>query len=332
MLATILFILKIIGIVLLAILSLILFIILLVLFVPVRYKGYGVKERDEGSLLRAGAGASWLFKILKADYEYGEKARGLTIRVLGIRLRSREEKEEKKKLRAERRELKKRTKETSNRESGKGQGNGKTKAEYTITEYDDTKDVFRESIIDPKGIPVEDHSDKESAVEDIISHGRDENTGDKDVKQDLLERIKGLYDKVSGVLKGLRAKAEEAEYYIDALSNDASNRQAVELILKKGRSLLKSIRPRQIMGSVDYGAGDPADTGRVLAAAAIAYPLYGPGLKLNPDFEESVLKFDVTLKGRVYIFVLVKTIAALYFNKKVKRLIRIMKKENGNGR
>ena len=73
-------------------------------------------------------------------------------------------------------------------------------------------------------------------------------------------------------------------------------------------------------------------TGRVLAAAAIAYPIYSPGLKLRPDFENSVLAFDVSLKGRIYIFVLVKTLIALYFNKKVKRLIRIMKKENSNGR
>ena len=338
MLATVLFILKIIGIIILAILSLALFLLLIILFVPVRYSGYGTKNRDEGSKVRAGAGASWFFKILRADYEYGENGRRLTIKVFGIRLRSREEKAEKKKRREERRDLKKKAKESSKKETG----SSKTKVEYTMTEYDDTGDVFRERAITPNGIP-EDVADDKPAAEDKVSYGQDMNVAKKAAGSGLPEKIAGLffkirdnlvriYDKIIDVLKGLAYKVREADYYIDALSNDALNRQAVSLIIKRGRSLLRSIRPRKLKGYVDYGAEDPADTGRVLAAAAIAYPLYSPGLKLRPDFENSVLAFDVSIKGRIYIYVLVKTFIALYFNKKVKRFIKIMKKENSNGR
>lgn len=338
MLATILFILKIIGIALLAILSLALFLLLIILFVPVRYTGYGIKNRDEGSEVRAGAGASWLLRILRADYEYSENGRGLTIRVFGIRLRSREERAEKKKQKAEKKDLKKKAIEASK----KGNGSSKTKVEYTMTEYDDTGDVFREKTITPNGIP-EHVTDNISAAKDMDSYGQDDDDAKKAAASGALDRAAGLlfklrdklvriYDKIKDVLKGFALKAEEADYYIDALSNDASNRQALALILKRGRSLLRSIRPRKLKGYVDYGADDPADTGRVLAAAAIAYPLYSPGLKFHPDFENSVLAFDVSIKGRIYIYVLVKTFIALYFNKKVKRLIRIMKKENSNGR
>ena len=321
MLATILFILKIIGIVLLAILSLALFIILIILFVPVRYAGYGKKEGDEGSKIRAGAGVSWLLKIVRADYEYSENSRGLTIRVFGIRLRSREEKEEKRRLREEKRELKKKDKKTPKKKSG----SSKTKIEYTMTEYDDSQDVFRESTIDPKGDTKSDNTDKKHSAADTGPYGQE-------LFIKLKDKIFRIYDKISKVVKGLLDKAEEVDYYIDALSNDASNRQAVALIIKKVKALLKSIRPKKLKGYVDYGGNDPADTGRMLAAAAIAYPLYSPGLKINPDFENNVLAFDVYLKGRIYIYVLVRTFIALYFNKKVKRLIRIMKKENDNGR
>lgn len=339
MLATILFILKIIGIVLLAILSLALFIILIVLFVPVRYTGYGKKEKEEGSPITAGAKATWFLKILRADYEYSENAGRLTVRVFGIRLKNREEKEEIRRLREEKKELKRRNKERSKKKPV----SSKTRVEYTMTEYDDSGNVFRENTIDLKGIPVEDHPDKRSPSEDVISYGQEEDVGEKAVKPDIFERINGLFadlkgkilrifGKIRDVIKGLLSKAKEAEYYIDALSNDTLNRQAIAFIIQKGKSLLKSIRPRKLKGFIDYGADDPADTGMVLAAAAIAYPLYSPGLKLNPDFENSVLAFDVSLKGRIYIFVPVKTFIALYFNKKVKRLIRIMKKENSNGR
>ncbi|MCR5001552.1 MAG: DUF2953 domain-containing protein [Lachnospiraceae bacterium] len=321
MLATILFILKIIGIVLLAILSLALFMILIILFVPVRYTGYGKKEGDEGSKIRAGAGASWLLKIVSADYEYSENSRGLTIRVFGIRLRSREEKEEKRRLREEKRELKKKDKKAPKKKSG----SRKTKIEYTMTEYDASQDVFKENTIDPKGDPKSDDTDKKPSAADTGPYGQE-------LFIKLKDKILRIYDKISNVVKGLFDKAEEVDYYIDALSNDASNRQAVALIIKKVKALLKSIRPKKLKGYVDYGGDDPADTGRMLAAAAIAYPLYSPGLKINPDFESNILAFDVYLKGRIYIYVLVRTFIALYFNKKVKRLIRIMKKENDNGR
>ena len=47
--------------------------------------------------------------------------------------------------------------------------------------------------------------------------------------------------------------------------------------------------------------------------------------------EDKILEFDLVLKGRIYIGTLVAVLLKLYFNKKVKRFIHIMKKENANG-
>ena len=52
---------------------------------------------------------------------------------------------------------------------------------------------------------------------------------------------------------------------------------------------------------------------------------------LMPDFDDKILEFDLVLKGRIYIGTLVAVLLKLYFNKKVKRFIHIMKKENANG-
>lgn len=342
MLATFLLVLKIIGITILAILSFVLLIILLVLFVPVRYMASGSKERDEGSPVRAEASASWLLKIVSAVFEYNEKGRSLTIRIFGIRLRSREEKEERRRLKDKKKAERKRYKK------GKEKKESKTKVEYTMVEYDDTGDVFSLRSIDPRGSQKEYDPGPAQIREEELAVAVKPYDGDggsgRPVGEGLYEKLTGLldkiWDKVTGlfnrirrIIKNIGSKAEEADYYINALTNDASNRQAIALIIKKSRSLLRSVSPKKLKGRVDFGADDPADTGRVLAAAAVAYPLYSPGLKLNPDFENKVLAFDAVLKGRIYVFVLLKTFAALYFNKRVKRFIKIMKKENnGNGR
>lgn len=342
MLATFLTVLKIIGITLLILIAFILLILMLILFVPVRYRAEGSKERDEGSKVRACARISWLLRAVSAVCEYNEKGMGFTVRVFGIRLRSREEKEERKRLKAARKEERKK-KENSK----KARAGGKTKVEYTLTEYDDTSDVFKEKEVSFKGSPVDDKRQEAEPfkydMQTADTGGSDEGKHEDAEKHTLYDKIfrlfikirdkaVSIYGKIQKAYEGVRSKTEEASYYIDALSNDALNRQALSLIMKKAKSLFKSIRPRKLKGYVDYGADDPADTGRVLAAAAIAYPIYSPGLKINPDFENKVLAFDATLKGRIYLAVLVKTFIALYFNKKVKRLIRIMKKENGNGR
>ena len=342
-LTTILLILKIIGITLLVLIALVLLLVMLILFVPVRYKACGVKERNAGSPIRAEASVSWFFKIISAVYEYNENGRGLIIRIFGIRLRSREEKEERRRQKARKREAKKKDKKAGEKKS-------KTKVEYTMVEYDDTSDVFNEHAIDPKGFSATDESYKPPETPDsgyLLSEGFDRTqdpVGDLEIKPGLYEKligilvrikdkITGIYYKISRIFKNISSKAEEADYYINVLSNDASNRQAVSLIIKKAKSLIRSIRPKKIKGHIDFGAEDPADTGLVLAAAAMAYPLYSPGLKVNPDFENRGVAFDALLKGRIYVFVLVKTFIALYFNKKVKRLIKIMKKENNsNGR
>ena len=322
MLTMILLILKIVGISLLAILGLILALLLLVLFVPIRYRAQGSGDIHEDGFPCASAGISWCLGIIRAVYNYNDKKNGLTVRIFGIRLPDREEKEERRRRKEEKKRVReeKKKERRSRTEHNKDKKQGKTRVEYSMIEYDDSKGEFSEEKISFKGSEI---GPQDPDPESVKAFGLVKKIGD---------RVKGIYNKIRNILHTLGSKAEDAGYYIDALTDDERNRQALNLIIKYVRSLLKSIRPRKLKGYVNFGTDDPADTGTVLAAAAIAYPLYGRGLRINPDFENRGLEFDVLLKGRIYIFVLLKTLAALYFNKNVKRLIRIMKKENENGR
>ena len=148
----------------------------------------------------------------------------------------------------------------------------------------------------------------------------------------ITEKIGILYEKLS---KGLQRTADRAkdtleniDYYHTALCNDSKNREVLVLLTSKLKRLLRAVRPRKVRGSLNYGSDDPASTGRILAGAAVLYPWYGKSITIEPDFSGEVLAFELFLKGRIYLCVVAGILLQLYFNRKVRRFIRIMKKEN----
>ena len=139
------------------------------------------------------------------------------------------------------------------------------------------------------------------------------------------ERFKGMLERVSRRLSKL---SDDYNYYHNALFNDRRNAEVISLITRKLKRLIKAARPRKVKGRVDFGSEDPSTTGKFLAAAAVTYPWYGNDVIINPDFENERLAFELELKGRIYICVLAMIFVQVYFNKKTKRFLRIMKKES----
>ncbi|MCR5357427.1 MAG: DUF2953 domain-containing protein [Lachnospiraceae bacterium] len=309
-------ILKIIGITLLVLVGLILLVLCLVLFVPVRYRADAAKGNETS--LSGHARATWLLSILSAAYDYTDEKKGLTLRVFGIRLKSREEKENLKAKHGIRH--KGRTKKEKHEDISDDP------PDYTIFEYDSDEDSVKQV---------------ESLMPSVHDGNDNEVPEEKEAKPkiDLEEKISRIYgfilrfkDRISDILSGIGKAFDSFEYYSNALFNDSRNRDAISLIIKKVKRLLESIKPRRISGHLDYGSEDPANTGKVLAIASVLYPLYGPGIEINPDFENNLLSFDLKIKGRIYINVIAAVLLQLYFNRKVRRFIHIMKKENENGK
>ncbi len=330
--AVFLLVLKIIGITVLSIIGLLLLVLCLVLFVPVRYKAFSSKETDEAPF-RAAAGASWLLSIVSAVYDTQDK-NGLTIRVFGIRLKSREERDRKK---AER-EAKRNCRRKAEKKKDKYKEDKKEKdyiPGFTIYEYDDQNDDVREVSRIEKWPDIHDTYQKKKDNDKEEAEIEEEDDAFKVIEEKIsaiLNKLSGIKERIFRVVEKTGDIASDIDYYHNALSNDARNRQALEYIFKKAKRLLKSVAPRKVDGRLDYGSEDPSDTGRVLAIASMLYPLYGTSIRVVPDFENKHLSFDLKLKGRVYINVVAVVLLQLYFNKKVRRFIHIMKKENDNGK
>ncbi len=331
MMGIIISILKITGIVLASLIGLILMILLLVLFVPVRYR-ISANKGKEDDMPAAGAKATWLLHILSACFKYDEGKTDLSVRIFGIRLKSAEEKENRRRLKEE----KKREKE----KKAAQKKTGKKKNEIKLLEYDESNGAIKEEEIGLKGNPRVIRTDESSPP--VISD-KSKMADGAEKAPEKTGRIASLIDKIIGAVKSFKMRIEkiigkiskatsEIEYYHDALFNDHLNREALSYIKAKLIRLLKSIAPKSFKGRLIYGGNDPADTGKVLAVAAMAYPIYGRDFRIEPDFENRILDFDATMKGRIYLNVVLVILLKLYMNKKVKRFIRIMKKENSNGR
>ena len=94
------------------------------------------------------------------------------------------------------------------------------------------------------------------------------------------------------------------------------------MVRDRGGRILKHIRPKKISGYVRFGMEDPASTGQLLGAAGILIPLIPEKLKLIPDFENPCLEADVTVRGRILLFVLLKNGLAVYRNRSVQKVIK----------
>ena len=94
--------------------------------------------------------------------------------------------------------------------------------------------------------------------------------------------------------------------------------------------LLRSYLPRRIEGTIEYSAGDPALTGRILGAYYTFCSLCPNDLIVAPDFEEEKLKADadIRLRGHIILFVLVYRGVIVILNRSVRRTIRMLRGKN----
>ena len=306
MLAGFLTVLKIIGIVLLWILLIVLFLILLVLFVPVRYKAdvdIPETELDNGfdvEKIQIKAGFSWLLHLLTGGIDY-PASKEFTVRVLGIRVFPRKNKEE----------------------DNDFDGNLDKKSDENVDNYADKEEAH---LSDNKSDDLSEES----------SSNFTENSENETEDKALIEIITDIFEKIENILKTPQTVLEKIQYTIsrvcgkigmikNTLENDIFKR-AFSLVKRKLIRILKMILPDRIRADILFGTGDPADTAEVLAAYSALYPMLYKKVSYEPDFDRKVLKGDIHVKGHITLFTILYCVLVCYFNKDVKKTIKRFKK------
>ena len=291
-LTVLLLILKILGIVLLVLLGILLALLLIVLFVPVRYQGSGYREEGDPVPVHVQLKVTWLLHLVRVSFIYPEEA-FLKVKVLFFQILPAKEKKKK----------------ASNKKEADGKEPKTDKKEVGSDVSDTTLD---QKISDEGNAADEDGGDDRRTLLDFV---RKLFSAIRNIKY----TIRKIYDKINHIIHNIR-------YYIKILQTESFKRAFV-LCREQLLRLMKIVLPRKVSGTFTIGMEDPAATGQILSIYGILYPLIGDSITVIPDFEKPVMEGSFRFKGKITAFTLIRIAAKIYFDKDLKRVICLFKKE-----
>lgn len=291
-LTVLLLILKILGIVLLVLLGILLAFLLIVLFVPVRYQGSGYREEGDPVPVHVQLKVTWLLHLVRVSFIYPEEA-FLKVKVLFFQILPAKEKKKK----------------ASNKKEADGKKPKTDKKEVGSDVSDTTSD---QKISDEGNAADEDGGDDRRTLLDFV---RKLFSAIRNIKY----TIRKIYDKINHIIHNIR-------YYIKILQTESFKRAFV-LCREQLLRLMKIVLPRKVSGTFTIGIEDPAATGQILSIYGILYPLIGDSITVIPDFEKPVMEGSFRFKGKITAFTLIRIAAKIYFDKDLKRVICLFKKE-----
>lgn len=291
-LTVLLLILKILGIVLLVLLGILLALLLIVLFVPVRYQGSGYREEGDPVPVHVQLKVTWLLHLVRVSFIYPEEA-FLKVKVLFFQILPAKEKKKK----------------ASNKKEADGKKPKTDKKEVGSDVSDTTSD---QKISDEGNAADEDGGDDRRTLLDFV---RKLFFAIRNIKY----TIRKIYDKINHIIHNIR-------YYIKILQTESFKRAFV-LCREQLLRLMKIVLPRKVSGTFTIGMEDPAATGQILSIYGILYPLIGDSITVIPDFEKPVMEGSFRFKGKITAFTLIRIAAKIYFDKDLKRVICLFKKE-----
>ena len=319
-----------IGITLLCIVVILLLLLLALLFVPIRYRVKGLKQDGENAVT-ASAKVYWLLHVVSFVISWDGKCRSV-LRVFGIPIYDSLRKKENKKKTIKKEKKKRKQKQLKARKE-------ETKPAATYEEDAEPAESYREV-----SKSAESYREVSKPAEKYESVTEELEDSEEQVKKSFLQKLKEFcrklyewmqkllalpslikekFQNIKDKLQGIQDKIEAYRTFIGR----EDFKRAFALCKKQLFAIWKNIRPKKCAIDARFGFEDPATTGQILSYICMLYPLLGKDMNIQPDFEYQVLEGKLLIKGRITVFVLLKAAWILYFNKDIKRLIHIWKKE-----
>lgn len=337
----ILTILKILGIILLVLLGLLLVIVFSVLFVPVRYRLEGEKSSPGWSEANGKVRVSWLLHLIHLRIQYQEKELdwecylfGVPLKKAGAAVREWKKKRRKKKVQEQKERRKKAVQQKNEPEKRTAAKKKGQKKPLQIEEK--TRTATKEQKSTEKQTKPEKSKTAESEAKETELKTSERKQPEKEKASDKLSRFWNRCKKIVGSILKFPGKLKKKLTNIRltfrgfcdkikrwrTLWNEDSTQAALRFLTEKGRKLIRHVLPRKIKGSITFGCEDPALTGQILGAVAIAYPLYGKGVAVYPRFEEKILEGQLQMKGRIVAACLLWQAWKIYRNPDVRKTLK----------
>lgn len=330
MIHIVLMILKWIGIILGILLGIILLTIGLVLFVPVRYRIEAVRMEGEGNPpVEARAKITWLFHFIHVKILYPSDIY-LKVRVLFFTVFRfpQEEKKSKKKNDGKRNKIKRKDR----KKEKPGAGRDDNQSDNSKMQEKDLNDSIKKEERGTEDV----HKSYENAVNtkktsaDKEVDDNQENPQKLSLKEKIIKIWKffqNIWYTLKGICGRIKELLENIEYYLDVLKSDTF-KQAYALCKDELGSLFAYIKPRKFDVDLIIGMDDPAVTGQILSYYGILYPIIGNHVTVTGDFDRRRIEGSVFIKGKIKIFTFIKAVVRIYFNKDIRELLKLFKKED----
>ena len=274
----------------------------IVLFVPVRYRGdFSVSGGEDGAEreISVRIRAFWFLRFFRVyvtrdkDFRVQMKCLFFTLKDTAKEQDGEQEGKKQKEKKGKDRAKDRAAEEEQNAKPAGAEDSGKTGERETKPSGDSTR-------AEGQAAEDEDTSEEKKGIDSIISK--------------ILQTIHHFCDK----LKGIKEKAEKIEklWVSERMVNSRT------LLGKQLIYLLKHTKPKRLSGYLRFGFEDPSLTGYAMALYGILYPIWSPGLSVEPDFERQVLAFHVILKGKIRVWHIARVLLRLYLSKDMRRVIK----------
>lgn len=323
MLHIILLILKIIGIVLLCVLGILILTVVCLLFVPIRYRLIVTRKEGENQPpVEIWMKATWLLHFVNVLIRYPAELKA-RVRVMFFTIwRSAEGEDEDKHISGK--EKKKSRKE----KAGK-------------TEKEEEKETKTE-----KGKKAENQEKTlcEASVQENPFQGKEESGADMDespsfwdklralpvILKKIICKIKSLFENIQYTIRRLcdriKSISDNIQYYKEVVESDTFQ-NAYGLCKEELIAILKCLKPQKVEGKLIVGMDDPAATAKILSLCGMLYPILGGAVDVDGDFERKRIEGRVFIKGKIRCFTILRAAVRIYYNKDIKKVHRLLKKE-----
>lgn len=346
MLHILLLILKIIGILLLCLLGVLVLGIAFTLFVPVRYRIEAVRKEGVGEppvVLRVKV--TWLLHFVNLFLLF-DGSLFVRARIMIFTLFRLPKKEKKRRGRGRKKPEQSVGDETETltfaKTQGEKRGNGTDAGESGPSREQEgaVESEITENTENTEDRPNESTSSRPN--ESItVSDEEEEESGEKPSLLDKVRVIpkilRGIFSKIRSFFENIqytirkfcdkiRSVSDTIEYYRSVIEGEAFQRS---LALCKGELIRigKSLKPQKFQAQLLIGMDDPAATGQILAVCGMLYPLLGGHVDVAGDFDRKRLEGHVFVKGKIRFFTFLRVAVKVYFNKDIRKLYKLLKKE-----
>lgn len=344
-------ILKIIGIILLAAIAFILLAVLVVLFVPIRYQVSIERTEEDGAPpISVQGSVFWLLHLINVRFHYPEKpmlrAR-IALRTIFVYPQESTDSATSKKRK------KKKTKEAGKTERQDAAAPAETKEPSNAAD-NPTKNISTSDTGTEKTTVSETSRDKSPSIaadpgrlpagQEQQNQAETDGEGQTGQKKSILQKLRSFVERIIEFWNRLKQILSNIQYTIrrlcdkikDILHNIQYYKEVFESdVFQQSFALcrgelgyaLRHLKPTKLKADWIIGTGDPVLNSDILAVYGVCYPLVGQNVRIVADYDAKHIEGTALIKGRIRLFALVRVAWRIYFNKNIRTLIRLLKKE-----